>query len=45
MNLVGSIAYYYEDILKEVAAAKGVRIGKILKTPIEGLVEYHKNII
>ncbi|MBO8428962.1 MAG: ATPase, partial [Bacteroidetes bacterium] len=45
VNLVGSIAYYYEDILKDVAVQKGVRIGKILKTPIEGLVEYHKNII
>lgn len=45
VNLVGSIAYYYEDILKDVAALKGVRIGKILQAPIEGLVEYHKNLI
>lgn len=45
VNLVGSIAYYYEDILREVAAEKGVKIGRILKAPIEGLVEYHRNLI
>ena len=43
VNLVGSVAFYYQDILKEVAEARGVKIGKILKTPIEGLIEYHKN--
>ena len=43
VNLVGSVAYYYQDILKEVAEKRGVTIGKILKTPIEGLIEYHKN--
>lgn len=43
VNLVGSVAYYYQDILKEVAATHGVKIGKILKTPIDGLIEYHKN--
>ena len=43
VNLVGSVAFYYQDILKEVAETRGVKIGKILKTPIEGLIEYHKN--
>ena len=42
VNFVGSIAYYYQDILKEVAAGLGVKVGKILKAPIEGLIEYHK---
>lgn len=42
INIVGSIAHYYKDILEEVAAANGARIGKILKSPIDGLVEYHK---
>ena len=45
VNLVGSVAYYYQDILKEVAVRDGVAIGKILKSPIEGLVEYHKELI
>ncbi len=43
VNLVGSIAHYYEDIIKEVAAECGVTIGRIIKSPIDGLVEYHKN--
>lgn len=43
VNIVGSIAHYYEDILREVAALRGVTIGKILKSPIDALVEYHKN--
>ena len=43
VNLVGSVAFYYQDILKEVAATRGVKIGKILKTPIDGLIEFHKN--
>lgn len=45
VNIVGSIAFYYEDILKEVASGHGVTIGKILKSPICGLVDYHKNLI
>lgn len=44
INLVGSIAYIFMKELKEVAATCGVSIGKIIRTPIEGLVEYHKNI-
>lgn len=45
IGFVGSIAYYYKDILTEVAESKGMKIGKILKAPIEGLVEYHKILI
>jgi len=43
ISCVGSIAYYFQDFLKEVANENGVKIQKIIKTPIEGLVEYHKN--
>lgn len=42
VNFVGSIAHYYKDILTEVAQECGVTIGRILKSPIDGLVEYHK---
>jgi glucosamine kinase len=43
ISCVGSIAYYFQDFLKEVAHENGVEIQKIIKTPIEGLVEYHRN--
>ncbi|MEG2849988.1 MAG: ATPase, partial [Bacteroidales bacterium] len=45
VNFVGSIAYYYQNILKDVAAYNDIRIGKIIKSPIDGLVEYHKELI
>lgn len=40
-NFVGSIAYYFEDILREVASNMGIEVGKIVKKPILGLREYH----
>ncbi len=44
VNLVGSVAYHYRDIIEEVAAENGIKIGTVLKSPIDGLVEYHKTI-
>ncbi len=44
VNLVGSVAFYYSDIIKETASGLGISVGKILKSPIDGLVEYHKSI-
>ena len=43
VNLVGSIASYYAEILHEVAQEKGLTIGKIYQSPMEGLVEYYKS--
>ncbi len=42
VSFIGSIAFYYQDILREVSAEEGIVIGKILKDPAEGLVEYHR---
>jgi hypothetical protein len=44
VNFVGSIAFYYKDILEKAVNAAGMRMGIILKGPIDGLVEYHKNV-
>jgi len=44
MNFVGSIAFYYKDILEKAVNAAGMRMGVILRAPIDGLVEYHKNV-
>ena len=43
MNVVGSMAYYFEDILRSVAQKRGVKIGKILKSPIDELVKFQLN--
>ncbi|WP_435357213.1 N-acetylglucosamine kinase [Emticicia sp. SJ17W-69] len=41
INFVGSVAFYYKKLLTKIADSQGVRIGKILETPIAGLVDYH----
>lgn len=41
LNCVGSVAYAFRDILELVANQYHMRIGKIIKAPMEGLVEYH----
>lgn len=43
INVVGSIAYHYKEQLTEAASRNGYQIGKIIKSPIEGLLEYHMN--
>lgn len=45
INFIGSIAYYYEDILRAVAADLHLHIGRIVQKPIESLVEYHKKYL
>lgn len=42
VNFVGSIAFYYKDLLIKVADSQGIKIGKVLETPIGGLVEFHQ---
>lgn len=41
IGFVGSIAYYFQDILSDRLECKGLKISKILKNPIEGLIDYH----
>jgi N-acetylglucosamine kinase-like BadF-type ATPase len=41
INFIGSIAYYYEDILRSAAAELNLKIGQIVQKPIESLVDYH----
>lgn len=41
VNFIGSIAYYYKDVLMEAAESCGCHIGKIIKSPMEGLISFH----
>lgn len=41
IHLVGSVAFHFQEILKEAITFLGMRPGKILKSPTEGLVKYH----
>ncbi len=40
-NAVGSIAYYFRDILKPIVEKYGMQMGVIAKAPLEGLIKYH----
>ena len=41
INFIGSIAYYYEDILRSAASELGLNVGHVVQKPIESLVNYH----
>ena len=41
LHLVGSIADVYQDLIREVAKQHGVEVGKIIRQPIEALVNNH----
>lgn len=41
VNFVGSIAYYYKDVLTEAAEHCNFKIGRVIKTPVDRLVKYH----
>lgn len=43
VGFVGSIAYYYRDILSEVASGLGYQLSVIEKSPADGLLRYHFN--
>lgn len=43
VNFIGSIAYYFKDVLQEVAKKHGASIGLVIKTPIAKLIDFHNN--
>ena len=43
-NAVGSVAFHHKHILEPVVAEFGMKMGKILKAPMDGLIEYHLEV-
>ncbi len=43
VHFVGSVAFYYANILRQVANDKGVVLKNILESPIAGLTLYHQS--
>ncbi len=41
IHFVGSIAYYFSFILKELLSERNLKFGSIVKKPIDKLVDYH----
>lgn len=41
VSAVGSIAWYYRELLAEAASAEGFHLGTVIQTPMQGLIAYH----
>ncbi len=41
VNFVGSVAFFFQDVLKEAADECGIKLGTIVQSPMEGLLAYH----
>jgi len=44
-HFVGSIAYNFKDILEKVCGDLGLKFGRVIESPIDGLILYHQNRI
>jgi len=44
VHFAGSIAYFSQDEIKEVAQEFGFTVGNFIRRPIEGLVSYHTEV-
>ena len=42
IHFIGSIAHFSEDIIKECMKPYNLELGKIIRRPIDGLIEYYK---
>ena len=42
VSFVGSVAFFFEPLLRQIAAEFEVKIDKVLRSPINALAEYHK---
>jgi N-acetylglucosamine kinase-like BadF-type ATPase len=45
IHFTGSVAYYYNNILRNVVQDMGLTVGNIVQAPIAGLTLYHQNTI
>lgn len=43
LSIIGSVAFFFLDEIKDVATQYNIKIGSVLKAPMQGLIEYHKN--
>lgn len=41
IHFVGSIAFYYQEIVRTVAASLGLTAGTIVQAPMDGLIQFH----
>jgi len=42
VSFVGSIAYAFRDVLQELCQTYKFELGRVIKSPIEGLIDFHR---
>lgn len=42
IHFIGSVAFGFKDVLKDMCNAYEIELGKVLKNPMDGLVKYHR---
>lgn len=42
VNFVGSVAFGFKDVLQQLCNSYEFELGKVIKAPMEGLIEYHR---
>ena len=45
INFIGSVAYGFRDVLKDLCHSYELQLGKVLKDPMAGLIKYHQGLI
>ena len=43
VGFTGSVAFYFKDILLKVLEDARIKPGRIVRTPMDGLIQFHKN--
>lgn len=42
VHFIGSVAFYYRELLSEACKIMGVHLGTIIQSPMEGLIKFHE---
>ncbi len=42
IHFIGSIAFGFKDVLKDLCSTYELELGRVLKAPMQGLIDYHK---
>lgn len=42
IHFVGSIAFGFKDVLEDLCKSYQLQLGRVMKNPMQGLIEYHK---
>ena len=44
VGAIGSVAYYYREQLEKATMAEGYSLGKVMRSPMDGLMRYHSSM-